>query len=128
MSITSSVSGEDQETICYIQADKPLVYNFFDAKSLSELVDKEPTSGRRKQNKKKDSNEEKTDAEKEANEKKNEEEELKIKKLKNEANEIYEGKIRDDVNEARGKKFNETQNTINKIEKKRREKKSKNKI
>ena len=53
MSITSSVSGEDQETICYIQADKPLVYNFFDAKSLSELVDKEPTSGRRKQNKKK---------------------------------------------------------------------------
>ena len=54
MSITSSVSGEDQETICYIQADKPLVYNFFDAKSLSELVDKEPTSGRRKQNKKKD--------------------------------------------------------------------------
>ena len=125
MSTSSSVTGEDQETICYIQADKPLVYNFFDAKSLSELVDKEPTSGRRKQNKKKDSNEEKTDAEKEANDKKNEEEELKIKKLKNETNEVYEGKIRDDVNETRGKKFNETQNSVNKIEKKEEKKKVK---
>ena len=98
MSITSSVSGEDQETICYIQADKPLVYNFFDAKSLSELVDKEPTSGRRKQNKKKDSNEEKTDAEKEANDKKNDEEELKIKKLKNEANEKVVKDLNDKLN------------------------------
>ena len=29
-----------RENLCYIEADKPLVYNFFDAKTLQELIDK----------------------------------------------------------------------------------------
>ena len=44
---------DKRENLCYIEADKPLVYNFFDVKTLSELIDKEPTSGKRKENKKK---------------------------------------------------------------------------
>ena len=44
---------DKRENLCYIEADKPLVYNFFDAKTLQELIDKEPTSGKRKENKKK---------------------------------------------------------------------------
>ena len=50
---TVSKNNEEKETLCYIEADKPLVYNFFDVTSLSQLTDKEPTSGKRKVNKKK---------------------------------------------------------------------------
>ena len=99
---------DQKETLCYIEADKPLVYNFFDVKTLTELIDKEPTSGKRKENKKKEENEEKNENINETEKKKtDEEEQLKTKKVKNESNEIYEGKLRDDVNETKGKKFNE---------------------
>ena len=97
-----------RENLCYIEADKPLVYNFFDVKKLSELIDKEPTSGKRKETKKKEDVEEKNENINETEKKKNEEEEqLKIKKVKNESNEIYEGKLRDDISETKGKKFND---------------------
>ena len=42
-----------RDNLCYIEADRPLVYNFFDVKTLQELIDKEPTSGKRKEAKKK---------------------------------------------------------------------------
>ena len=102
-------SGTDRrENLTYIEADKPLVYNFFDVKKLSELIDKEPTSGKRKETKKKEDVEEKNENINETEKKKNEEEEqLKAKKVKNESNEIYEGKLRDDISETKGKKFNE---------------------
>ena len=108
---------DKRENICYIEADKPLVYNFFDIKTLSELIDKEPTSGKRKENKKKEDNEDKNDNANETDKKKNEEEEqLKVKKAKNESNEIFEGKLRDDTNEAKGKKFNESNINLTKKE------------
>jgi hypothetical protein len=44
--------NERRENLCYIEADRPLVYNFFDVKTLQELIDKEPTSGKRKETKK----------------------------------------------------------------------------
>ena len=119
---------DKRENLCYIEADKPLVYNFSDAKTLQELLDKEPTSGKRKENKKKDENEEKNDNQNETEKKKNEEEEqIKIKKAKNESNEIFEGKLRDDINEAKGKKFNESNINLTKKEniKKNSEKKIK---
>ena len=119
---------DKRENLCYIEADKPLVYNFFDVKTLQELIDKEPTSGKRKENKKKEDNEDKNENINEMEKKKNEEEEqLKLKKAKNESNEIFEGKLRDDVNEAKGKKFNESAIKINKKEesKKNQEKKIK---
>jgi Leucine-rich repeat (LRR) protein len=97
-----------RDNLCYIEADKPLVYNFFDVKTLQELIDKEPTSGKRKEAKKKEDVEEKNENINEIDKKKNEEEEqLKAKKVKNESNEIYEGKLRDDISETKGKKFNE---------------------
>ena len=118
---------DKRENLCYIEADKPLVYNFFDAKTLQELLDKEPTSGKRKENKKKDENEEKNDNQNETEKKKNEEEEqIKIKKAKNESNEIFEGKLRDDINESKGKKFNES--TINLTKKENIKKNSEKKI
>ena len=97
-----------RDNLCYIEADRPLVYNFFDVKTLQELIDKEPTSGKRKEAKKKEDVEEKNENINEIDKKKNEEEEqLKAKKVKNESNEIYEGKLRDDISEKKGKKFNE---------------------
>ena len=100
--------NERRENLCYIEADRPLVYNFFDVKTLQELIDKEPTSGKRKETKKKEDVEEKNENINETEKKKNEEEEqLKIKKVKNESNEIYEGKLRDDISETKGKKFND---------------------
>ena len=119
---------DKRENLCYIEADKPLVYNFFDAKTLQELIDKEPTSGKRKENKKKEDNEDKNENANELEKKKNEEEEqLKIKKAKNESNEIFEGKLRDDINEVKGKKFNESTMKMSKKEesKKNQEKKIK---
>ena len=108
---------DKRENLCYIEADKPLVYNFFEAKTLQELLDKEPTSGKRKENKKKEENEDKNDNINETDKKKNEEEEqLKPKKAKNESNEIFEGKLRDDISEAKGKKFNEPNATLAKKE------------
>ena len=102
-------SGVDRrENLCYIEADKPLVYNFFDVKTLQELIDKEPTSGKRKETKKKEDVEEKNENINETDKKKIEEEEqVKAKKVKNESNEIYEGKLRDDISDTKGKKFNE---------------------
>ena len=125
---TNERKDDKRENLCYIEADKPLVYNFFDVKTLQELIDKEPTSGKRKENKKKEDNEDKNENINEMEKKKNEEEEqLKMKKAKNESNEIFEGKLRDDVNEAKGKKFNESAIKINKKEesKKNQEKKIK---
>ena len=125
---TNERKDDKRENLCYIEADKPLVYNFFDVKTLQELIDKEPTSGKRKENKKKEDNEDKNENINEMEKKKNEEEEqLKLKKAKNESNEIFEGKLRDDVNEAKGKKFNESAIKINKKEesKKNQEKKIK---
>ena len=96
------------ENLSYIEADKPLVYNFFEVKTLKELLDKEPTSGKRKETKKKEENEEKNENINETEKKKNEEEEqTKVKKVKNESNEIYEGKLRDDISDTKGKKFND---------------------
>ncbi len=122
-------SGVDRrENLCYIEADKPLVYNFFDVKNLQELIDKEPTSGKRKENKKKEENEDKNENQNEIEKKKNEEEEqLKLKKAKVESNEIFEGKLRDDINESKGKKFNESNINLTKKEsnKKNAEKKIK---
>ena len=122
-------SGVDRrENLCYIEADKPLVYNFFDVKNLQELIDKEPTSGKRKENKKKEENEDKNENQNEIEKKKNEEEEqLKLKKAKVESNEIFEGKLRDDINESKGKKFNESNINLTKkeINKKNAEKKIK---
>ena len=102
-------SGTDRrENLTYIEADKPLVYNFFDVKKLSELIDKEPTSGKRKETKKKEDSEEKNENANETEKKKNEEEEqIKAKKVKSESNEIYEGKLRDDISDTKGKKFND---------------------
>lgn len=37
-----------KEILCYIQPDKPLAFNFYDATSLDQLRDKEPTSGNKK--------------------------------------------------------------------------------
>ena len=92
--------ADKRENLCYIEADKPLVYNFFDIKTLQELIDKEPTSGKRKENKKKEDVEEKNENINETDKKKVEEEEqVKAKKVKNESNEIYEGKLRDDISE-----------------------------
>ena len=72
-----------RENLCYIEADKPLVYNFFDVKNLAELIDKEPTSGKRKETKKKEDTEEKNENVNETEKKKNEEEEqIKAKKSK----------------------------------------------
>ena len=125
---TNERKDDKRENLCYIEADKPLVYNFFDVKTLQELIDKEPTSGKRKENKKKEDNEDKNENINEMEKKKNEEEEqLKLKKAKNESNEIFEGKLRDDVNEAKRKKFNESAIKINKKEesKKNQEKKIK---
>ena len=62
---------EEKRAFCYIEADKPLVYNFFDVKTLSELLDKEPTSGKRKENKKKEENEEKNEGINEVEKEKN---------------------------------------------------------
>ncbi len=99
---------DKRENLCYIEADKPLVYNFFDVKTLQELIDKEPTSGKRKETKKKEDVEEKNENINETDKKKIEEEEqVKAKKVKNESNEIYEGKLRDDISDTKGKKFNE---------------------
>ena len=118
---------DKRENLCYIEADKPHVYNFFDAKNLQELIDKEPTSGNRKENKKKEENEDKNENQNEGDKKKNDEEEqLKIKKAKNESNEIFEGKLRDDINEAKGKKFNEP--NINLTKKETNKKNSEKKI
>ena len=119
---------DKRENLCYIEADKPLVYNFFDVKNLQELIDKEPTSGKRKENKKKEENEDKNENKNEIEKKKNEEEEqLKLKKAKVESNEIFEGKLRDDINESKGKKFNESNINLTKkeINKKNAEKKIK---
>ena len=119
---------DKRENLCYIEADKPLVYNFFDVKNLQELIDKEPTSGKRKENKKKEENEDKNENQNEIEKKKNEEEEqLKLKKAKVESNEIFEGKLRDDINESKGKKFNESNINLTKKEsnKKNAEKKIK---
>ena len=119
---------DKRENLCYIEADKPLVYNFFDVKNLQELIDKEPTSGKRKENKKKEENEDKNENQNEIEKKKNEEEEqLKLKKAKVESNEIFEGKLRDDINESKGKKFNESNINLTKkeINKKNAEKKIK---
>jgi len=101
---------DNRENLCYIEADKPLVYNFFDVKTLQELLDKEPTSGKKRQIKKKDENEEKNESPNEFEKKKNEDEEQlnKIKKVKIENTEIFEGKLRDDINDTKGKKFMES--------------------
>jgi hypothetical protein len=53
--------NDRRENLCYIEADKPLVYNFFDVKTLQELIDKEPTSGKRKETKKKEDVKEKNE-------------------------------------------------------------------
>jgi Leucine-rich repeat (LRR) protein len=119
---------DNRENLCYIEADKPLVYNFFDVKTLQELIDKEPTSGKRKETKKKEENEDKNENQNELEKKKNEEEEqMKVKKAKLESNEIFEGKLRDDLNEVKGKKFNESAMNLAKKEsnKKNAEKKIK---
>jgi len=119
---------DNRENLCYIEADKPLVYNFFDVKTLQELIDKEPTSGKRKEKKKKEENEDKNENQNELEKKKNEEEEqMKVKKAKLESNEIFEGKLRDDLNEVKGKKFNESAMNLAKKEsnKKNAEKKIK---
>ena len=106
-------NGNDSQTdrrdnLCYIEADKPLVYNFFEVQKLSDLLDKEPTSGKRKEAKKKEDNEEKNENQNETEKKnKEEEEQAKVKKVKNESNEIYEGKLRDDISDTKGKKFND---------------------
>ena len=123
-------SGVDRrENLCYIEADKPLVYNFFDVKKLSELIDKEPTSGKRKETKKKEDVEEKNENINETEKKKNEEEEqLKIKKVKNESNEIYEGKLRDDISETKGKKFNDINTGLVKKEENKQNQEKKRKI
>ena len=92
--------NERRENLCYIEADRPLVYNFFDVKTLQELIDKEPTSGKRKETKKKEDVEEKNENINETDKKKVEEEEqVKAKKVKNESNEIYEGKLRDYISD-----------------------------
>ena len=125
---TGDKKDDKRENLCYIEADKPLVYNFFDVKNLQELIDKEPTSGKRKENKKKEENEDKNENQNEIEKKKNEEEEqLKLKKAKVESNEIFEGKLRDDINESKGKKFNESNINLTKkeINKKNAEKKIK---
>ena len=113
------------ENLSYIEADKPLVYNFFEVKTLKELLDKEPTSGKRKETKKKEDNEEKNENINETEKKKNEEEEqTKVKKVKNESNEIYEGKLRDDISDTKGKKFNDINtNSIKKEEAKQNQEK-----
>lgn len=98
----------------YIEADRPLTYNFFDVTSLSQLLDKEPTSGRRNVPKKKENQEDKeenTDNKQQANNQ--EEEELRIKKIKSETNEIFEGNLRDEVQDNKGKKFQETKAKAN---------------
>ena len=126
---TNEKKDDKRENLCYIEADKPLVYNFFDVKTLQELIDKEPTSGKRKEAKKKEDVEEKNENINETDKKKNEEEEqLKAKKVKNESNEIYEGKLRDDISETKGKKFNELNTGAIKKEdaKQKQEKKKKN--
>ena len=46
-----------KEILTYIQADRPLVYNFFDVTSPEQLLDKEPTSGKRKSAEKKEASE-----------------------------------------------------------------------
>ena len=113
------------ENLSYIEADKPLVYNFFEVKTLKELLDKEPTSGKRKETKKKEDNEEKNENINETEKKKTEEEEqTKVKKVKNESNEIYEGKLRDDISDTKGKKFNDINtNSIKKEEAKQNQEK-----
>lgn len=120
---------EKKRNMVYIEADKPLVYNFFDVKTLEELLDKEPTSGKRKVNKKKESNEDKAEEANETDKKKNEDDEqMKIKKVKNESNEIYEGKLREDGGEAKGKKFNESVTNITKNEENKKDQEKKPKI
>jgi Leucine-rich repeat (LRR) protein len=123
---TVSKNNEEKETLCYIEADKPLVYNFFDVTSLSQLTDKEPTSGKRKVNKKKDSSEEKGEKGDGSDKKNIDDDELKLKKLKNESNEIYEGNLRDEINDNKNKKFDMTKNQQrNKEDKSKEEKKIK---
>ena len=118
-----------RENLCYIEADKPLVYNFFEVKTLQELLDKEPTSGKRKETKKKEDNEEKNENINETEKKKNEEEEqTKVKKVKNETNEIYEGKLRDDISDTKGKKFNDINTNLTKKEDAKQSQEKKRKI
>ena len=99
-----------KEVLCYIEADKPLTYNFFDVTTLDQLIDKEPTSGKRKVPKKKEINEEKSENKIDNKIQSNnmDEEEIKIKKLRNETNEIFEGNLRDEMQGGGGKKFQET--------------------
>ena len=98
-----------KEILTYIQADRPLVYNFFDVTSPEQLLDKEPTSGKRKSAEKKEASEEKGDNKVNNKMQSNniEEEEIKIKKLRNETNEIFEGNLRDEIQGGGGKKFQE---------------------
>ena len=81
-----------KEILTYIQADRPLVYNFFDVTSPEQLLDKEPTSGKKKSAEKKESNEEKSEnkVDNKMQSSNLEEEDIKIKKLRNETNEIFE--------------------------------------
>lgn len=117
---SSSISRSEEETnknsTFYIYPDKPLVYNFFDVSELRQLLDKEPTSGRRKEVKKEDLNEDKIENEGEDEKTKKEEEDLKIKKTKQDNNEIFEGVLGVDGNELKSRKYNETQNMLRKNE------------
>lgn len=116
--------SKSKEVVYYIDADKPLTYNFTDVTTLDQLRDKEPTSGKRKEPSKGDSNDDRNDLK---NENKNyveafeDENEKATKKTKNEPNEICEGSFR-------AEKFGDTKGKIpieNKIEVKKEESKIK---
>lgn len=109
---------ENKEILTYIEADKPLVYNFYDVTNLEQLLDKEPTSGRRKAPPKKDANEDRDDENSDNlynknQNKKQDDEDMKIKKKKDETNEIFEGNLNDEFQDSRSKKTQEIQKLKN---------------
>ncbi len=119
-----------KEILTYIQADRPLVYNFFDVTSPEQLLDKEPTSGKKKSAEKKESNEEKSEnkVDNKMQSSNLEEEDIKIKKLRNESNEIFEGNLRDEIQGGGGKKFQETKLKVTAKEETKKEEQKKLKI
>lgn len=101
---------EQKEILCYIQPDRPLAFNFYEATNLAQLRDKEPTSGVKKEKKEE---EDKKDLKKvdeqnsDVNFGSNNEEEERVKGKVDDVIEKDEGSLAMD-NQGGAKKFQET--------------------
>ena len=83
--------NEEKIEKCYIQADKPLAFNFYEVTRLEQLIDKEPTSGKKKSNKEKEEKATKAAIKRESVVKNAENEEIEKPKAKDTQVEVIDG-------------------------------------